>query len=444
VLVIVPLALTLAPSRASAEEPVDRVEFHMYGRIGLSWNLRGQLVEGKRMNLSNRAIGGRFEEGDYLEPTITAHALRSKDKAKDPYVDFVITPAMFVRNGSFISSFSNNTGTTLGIELFQAYVEAGNVFVPGLKVWGGARFYRGNDVHIADNFYYNNLSGQGGGFMYKGLEVACMIQTSATDSLYAFDTNDDKTPDAQRARTAFTAQYSHPLPIAHEGSKVQFLSELHLLPSIRKVDTKEFAPSDRGWVLGAKLHLDLGNGNFTETSARYGGGIANGTQTYNAQTWYTYGLPDVNKRYTDAYGLEVVEHFLWNFGETLTLNAYGILHASRGGAAEVTPDNKVVDFATGVRTALYAHNQFHLITELQYQGRLNGDDPWGTLVKFTVAPTIVPTGKKSYWERPHFRLIYTAGFYNQQAVDKLMSPYLQAIGPSKFAHYIGARTEWWF
>ncbi|UQA56160.1 carbohydrate porin [Polyangium aurulentum] len=440
------LALATPQSASAADSIADRVEFHMYGRIGMSWNFNGVLVEGKRMNLNGRAFGGRFEEGDYLEPTITTHILKPDNKEKDTYIDFVITPSMFVRNGSFIGSFSNNNpGATLGIELFQAYLEAGNVFIPGLKFWGGARFYRGVDVHIADNFYYNNLSGQGGGIMYKNLELAALIQTGAADLLYAFDTNKDKTPDLQRARTVFTAQYALPLPILHEGTKLQFLSEFHVNPQLQRVREEPVAPTDLGGVVGAKLTLDFGNGNFNQTSFRYGGGIANGTQSYNAQTWYTFGLPDPKSgRYTGAYGIELVEHFLVNFGKIATLNGYGMFHASQGGDDRVTPENRVYDFATGARVALYAHKQYHLISELQYQGRKDGEDPWGTLLKATVAPTIVPTGEKSYWARPHMRLIYTAGFYNDQAANKLMSQHLQTIGRTKFAHYIGARSEWWF
>jgi maltoporin len=57
---------------------------------------------------------------------------------------------------------------------------------------------------------------------------------------------------------------------------------------------------------------------------------------------------------------------------------------------------------------------------------------------------VVPTGERSAWARPEMRLIYTIGFYNQAAVDQRMSPYLQTMGPTKVAHFFGARTEWWF
>lgn len=68
----------------------------------------------------------------------------------------------------------------------------------------------------------------------------------------------------------------------------------------------------------------------------------------------------------------------------------------------------------------------------------------GTAVKLSIAPTLVPTGERSAWARPEIRLIYTLCLYNQAAVDQLMSPYLQAMGATRTAHFLGARTEWWF
>jgi maltoporin len=69
----------------------------------------------------------------------------------------------------------------------------------------------------------------------------------------------------------------------------------------------------------------------------------------------------------------------------------------------------------------------------------------GTAMKLSLAPTIVPTAETSAWARPHLRAIYTAGIYNQAAVDQRLSPYIRATDSrSRFGHYIGARTEWWF
>lgn len=476
--------LCLAPRAANAALPDDRVDFSMYGRMGVAWTLTGQIITGQTMNLTTqRSIGGRFEEGDYLEPTITAHILKKdEDKPEDTYIDMVITPAMFARNGSFLGFFSN-PAETLRIELFQAYVEAGNVFIPDLAFWGGARFYRGADVHIADHFYFNDLSGQGGGVKYKGLDLAVLLHSIQNNPMYAVDSDDmDTDPNVKRQRTIFVAQYTH--KFGPRSTYVQGLAELHVLPSAELATGPELAPGDHGWVVGAKLHLDLNRDSFNDLSVRFGSRIANGSWG-GSRTFETFGpaepsseFPSGQGHYDGAYGFEVVEHFLLNIGSLFSVNGYALLNISKsavgpndlppvavaqpdGSTLSFGPAYKTLNWAGGVRGFLYAHKQFHMIAEATVQGRKDGDNRMGTAVKLSVAPTVVPTGEKSAWGRPHIRAIYTAGIYDSDALQQGatvplptagapptpagMSPYLRATqSSSRFAHYVGARTEWWF
>ncbi|WP_233262101.1 carbohydrate porin [Vitiosangium sp. GDMCC 1.1324] len=437
------LGALMAPAAAHASLDASALEISMYGRVGLAWSpVNGKVIQGTSMNLMGNSIGGRFEEGDYLEPTIRLHVLRAKPEEPDgTTVDFVLTPAMFARNGSFIGAFTNNAPTTLGIEIFQAYIEAGNVLIPKLTLWAGERFYRGTDVHIADYFYFNNLSGQGVGAKYGNLDVAVLLQTSLLGSQYNWDSNGDGILDSRRQRSVLVGQYV--LPVT-EQFKLHFLGELHLLPAGINRDGSESLPSDFGWVAGVKTRVELtslSEGSFNEFSVRYGSRAANGSRA-GSQTWNTFGLTDVNGRYDGAAGLEVVEHFLYNVNNRLTLNGYGILHYDQG--ASDTAADKGWDYAFGVRSFVYIADQFHLINEATYQGRKDGDDPWGTAFKFTIAPTIVPTGVRSAWARPHLRLFYTLAVYDNDARDKQYSPYLQTFGPKNLGHYIGARAEWWF
>ncbi|WP_257458245.1 carbohydrate porin [Archangium lipolyticum] len=445
-LVLCALVLSIAPSSASASLLADRLELVMYGRVGAAWTPSGRYIQGRTFNLTGSSIGGRLEEGDYLEPTIKLHLLEKKDDPDAAYVDVVLTPSMYASNGLFVGIFSNRFSQTLQIELFQAYVEAGNVLLPRLRVWAGARFYRGGDVHIADYFYFNNLSSQGAGIAYGPLDVAVLLQTSATGSQYNFDVDGDGRLDLRRERTVFVGQYVHKLEAGHS---FHFLGELHLLPALkaRVADGTEVGlASDFGWVLGAKAHLDLGNGSFNDLSLRYGSRIANGGRA-GGQTWDTFGLPDLNGQFSNAAGVEVVEHFLYNFSKLFSLNAYGILHWNQGSSGLRT--DKSLNFAAGARSTLYLHDNFHLINEATFQGLRPGGGPLATATKLSIVPTFVPTGERSVWARPHFRLIYTAAFYDQNAREALTAPYLQTVATAgtavpKVGHYLGTRVEWWF
>ncbi len=448
------LVLVAVPSTARAGLEAGPFEFGMYGRVGAAWNPQnGRYVHGQYMNLLGNSLGGRLEEGDYLEPTIKLNIVKpvAEDNTK-PYFQVVLTPSMFANNGSFIGAFANNFTNQLRIELFQAYLETGNVILPDLKLWVGQRFYRGSDVHIADYYYFNQLNSQGFGAKYKGLDVAVLLKTGGGQ--YNSTLSDGEPaptdPTFERQRTVFVAQYVMPVKEKHS---VQFLGEFHLLPANRpQIGGEALAPGDVGYVLGVKGRIDLGNGNFNEASVRYGGGIANGAFGTSA-TWDTQGHANADGKYSGAMGLEFVDHFLYNVNPMLTLNAYGIAQYSKGASGEST--DTATNFAAGVRSFLYITDHFHLINELSYQFVALGlppdvaTPPLPYEVKFSIVPTIVPSGERSAWARPHLRFIYTLAYFSEGAREAsisgaLTNPYFRNFGPRTFGHYLGVRSEWWF
>jgi len=453
------LLLASSSRRAAADVPADTVEFMAYGRIGIGWTVTGQTVAGKYMNLGDhKAIGGRLEEGDYLQPGMRYHLKKPASKT-DTSVDLVTDFEMFSLNGALVSDLSNGDISDIKIMPLQAYVEAKNVLTQGLTVWIGSRLYRKNDIHICDYFYFNSLPGQGVGAFYGGLDVAVLTQTGAS-SYFATDLNAGVDPPVkpnivQRERTMFIAQYS--VPFGSGSTYVQGLGELHVVPRSRnEQQDASVNPPDWGAVGGVKVHLDLGGEDFSDASVRLGSGIANGAES-GGSTYNTFGEPGLDGKYSGALGLEVVEHFMWNVSDIASINGYGTLHFSRGstdyvaqpdpmdpGAGPVVIPNNRFDYSFGARPTLYFSDQFHLITEATFQTRKDEGLPTGTAVKLSVAPTIVPTGVRSAWARPEMRLIYTTAIYNQAAVDQRMSPYLQTMGPNKVAHFLGVRTEWWF
>jgi maltoporin len=441
-------AALFAPAPARAQDVLsERVEFSMYGRVGLGWTPSGDFIHGRTLNLTGSSIGGRLEEGDYLEPSVKVHLLKPGSTAEAPYADAIVTPAMWAKNGLYIGVTSNRFDETLEVELGEAYVTTGNVLVPGLKFWGGERFYRGTNVYLADYWYYNNLSAQGAGVQYKGLDIAVLLQTSGTDRLYNLDPDgdgvDDGEMDVRRQRTVLVGQYTQALPGGHNA---QLLTELHVLPRATAADPEggddeQALPSDYGWVAGIKGHFDLGHGSFNDLSVRYGSRIANGGRG-GSPTWVTFGDPAEDGRFEGAFGIEVVEHLLVNVNPLLAVNGYGVLHHGKG--ASGMESDVFTDYAVGAQTTLFLHDQFHLINEGSYQGYRLGDGyPFGNALKLSIAPTLVPGGKRDVWARPHLRVFYTVAFYDDEAVDKLYSPYLQTVGPKSVGHYLGTRVEWW-
>jgi maltoporin len=271
----------------------------------------------------------------------------------------------------------------------------------------------------------------------------------------------------QRARTQLLAMYKVPFG----NNYVQGLGEFQFVPRLGTGDQQSpgnVDPPDYGWAFGVKVHMDLDNGMFNDASIRYGGGIANGAES-GGRTWETFGLPAADGTYRGAYGLEFVEHFLFNLGPALSLNGFGTAHYSQG-ARDYVPTAAAVmanpalaagdarwDLAFGARATYFLTEKLHLNGEATFQTRqdtkvcnaanCNQSLDMGTAAKVAVFPAIVPNGAAGpyhYWDRPEIRLVYLLGFYNQAAQNQLMSTYLKEFGPTNVAQYLGVQTEWWF
>src|SRR6201995_3158547 len=174
------------PQRASAEgsdpsfKPTDATaEMFFYGRIGFAYSRYGQSIAGAYLNLGDRrAIGGRLEEGDYLEPGLRYHILKGGEN--DTKVDLVMDFEIFSADGAILSDLANDF-KTLSVVPEQMYIQTHNALgVKDLDIWLGSRLYRKNDIHINDYFYFNNLPAQGLGVMDKNLDTALLIQTGSS------------------------------------------------------------------------------------------------------------------------------------------------------------------------------------------------------------------------------------------------------------------------
>ncbi|WP_394845884.1 carbohydrate porin [Pendulispora brunnea] len=449
----------VAPKTASADITSDRIEFFQYGRMGIGWTKSGQVIQGQTMNLAGGGQGGRLEEGDYIQPGVRFH-LKKGESATDTTVDVVNDYEIFSNGAGILSDLANGEVGKLSILPQQFYVQAKNIFTPGLEIWLGSRLYRKNDIHIADYFYFNRLNGQGVGAIYTHpkfgeIDVAILEQTGSTN-FFRLDAGQvggtpGTYPFGYRARTMFIAQYKYPLPM--RTSFIQALGEFHVVPRSQAQDNGTPAnvnPPDWGAVGGLKLHLDFGGDSFSDTSIRYGSRLANGAQSGGA-TYNTFGNPAENGTYKGAYGVEAIEHFVWDIDKIAGINGYFLLNYSTGSRSDgldasnaAHNANERLNYAFGIRPIIYVRDDFHLVTEATYQARKDENLAMGSAVKLSVVPTIVPAGGRSVWSRPHLRAIYTLGIYNQAAQDQLMSPFLRTVGETKLAHYVGVRAEWWF
>ena len=441
----------------------QRVNVGSYGRVGVDWNFENGGSVGRRLNLNNMgSIGGRLEEQDYLEVVPNLDWIPKEGDSTRIYAQL-----RFSLYSTSQASFGNSTSNSLGgleFAIPEMYVEARNIKNSGVSVWVGARLYRGEDVHIADHFYFNDHSGQGFGVEFKNTRLAALYvastDTTSTVPPYFYLNIKTGTPStALRQRVVVTAEQDF---VIDDHNQITALGEFHRMADADgeiENDTirEEFNfPSDYGAVLGVRYNRRIKTeipGSFNHFSIRYGSGIANGGDGGLSRTWLTYGAPDsLKQNFQGAYSVALVNHFLLNFSKKYTMNGYVIFTNSKGaadtnGLAKTFFDrevyNRKFDFTVGIRNQHYISDYFHLLTEVHYSQRKDGVNPWASMLKFSVAPVYVPTGQRDTWARPHLRFVISAARYNDYAQESLYSPYLELTGPREWGTYFGVKAEWW-
>ncbi|MFY0625929.1 MAG: carbohydrate porin [Reichenbachiella sp.] len=434
-----------------------------YGRVGVDWSFENGGSIGRRLNLNNMgSIGGRLEEQDYLE---LAPALHFTPKEGDSTQIFA--QMRFSVYSNSLTSFGNSSTSSLGgltLAIPEMFVEARNIKGKDLSIWVGARLYRGPDVHIADHFYFNDHSSQGFGVEYKKTRfsthfIASSDTTSTLPPYFYLNIKTGTPSTALRQRSVFVVEHDFEI---NENHTITGLGEYHRMAdgdSDLEIDSIDFVVnfgSDNGFVIGAKHQMNLSGmkaGSFNHLAVRYGTGIANGGDGGVSQTWQTFGAPDTTAlNFKGAYSLSIVNHAVLNFSDFYTFNGYIIYTKSKGAAPGngLAPTyfgrevyNAKEDFTIGSRNEFYITEYFHLLGEVHYSQRKDGDNPVASTVKFSVAPVFVPTGMKDTWARPHLRFVASLARYNDYAMESLYSPYLQFVGPERWGYYFGVKAEWW-
>jgi maltoporin len=430
-----------------------------YGRVGIA---RGDNMQYPRsLNLNGMgSIGGRMEEVDYLELATALHFAPVSGASDTTQITAQVRLAFYTTQGQIIGNVTSNSYGGITLAMPELFAEAKNIMGSPWTIWIGARYFNGNDIHIIDHFHFDDHSSQGFGIKYKNTQAAVMfpgsVDTNATVPPYFYLNIINGTPVlGLRNRAVYILE--HTIPTSNAGY-LKLMAEYHQLGKATLSDTTTSSdyPADRGYVLGIKYKMNFAAGlpgSFYESSIRIGAGIANGGDGGGSKTFLTYGGANLEtQKFKSAWSLAITQSFLWNINRNYSVNAYGIFTKSKGASDSLNKAtdyngkelfNRKTDFAIGARGTWYIKNWFHLLHEVDFALRKDGTQEPAQLIKFSIAPTIVPNGQRDVWSRPHFRFVYSVAHYNQFAADNLYSPYLAQTGSRRWGQYFGVKTEWW-
>ena len=444
-----------------AQSPIisnKRFSIGSYGRVGIA--RADKTLYPRSLNLNGMgSIGGRMEESDYFELAFALHFTPSNATSDTTQINIQSRVAMYTTEGQIIGNVTSKSFGGITVALPELFAEARNILGTPWSVWVGARFNRGDDIHIIDQFYFDDHSAQGLGIQYKSTQLSVMfpatVDTASSVPPYYYNNIVNGAPVlGLRNRSVYILEHTIP----YENGYLKFMAEYHRLAEATAKDTLviDNYPVDNGYVVGAKYKAKLKTrmpGSFYDASIRYGKGIANGGDGGGTRTFLTYGGPSLeSQKFKNAWSIAFTLSALWNIDRHYSVNAYGIFTKSRGASDSLntTSDyqgrqvfNRKTDFAVGARGTWYIKNWLHLLHEFSFASRKDGTQDAAQMVKFSFAPTFVPNGKRDVWSRPHFRLVYSLAHYNKFAADNLYSPYLAQTGSKRWGHYIGAKAEWW-
>ncbi|HPM29090.1 MAG TPA: carbohydrate porin [Chryseolinea sp.] len=428
-----------------------------YGRAGIARS--DNALYPRSLNLNGMgSIGGRMEEADYFELATGLHFTQSHG-SDTTNISIQSRFAFYTTQGQIIGNVTSKSYGGITAALPELFAEARNIMGSPWSVWVGARFFRGDDIHVIDHFYFDDHSSQGFGIQRKNTQFSVMfptaVDTASSLPPYFYLNLVNGTPVlGLRNRSVYILEHSIPL----KDGYVKLMGEYHQLAKGTLADTTTSLnyPSDYGYVLGVKYKKNLKTnlpGSFYDMSVRFGSGIANGGDGGGSRTYLTYGGPNLaTQNFRSAWSLAITESILWNVNSNYSVNAYGIFTRSVGASdsLNMTPDyqgkllfNRKVDFAIGARNTWYIKDWLHLLHEVSFASRKDGTQDPAQMIKFGIAPTLVPNGKRDVWSRPHFRFVYSVAHYNKFASDNLYSPYLAQTGSKRWGHYFGVKMEYW-
>lgn len=390
----------LAPLSASA------LEFAGYLRSGVGNSLNG----GKQSCFKLPGAEAKYRLGNECEQYAEFELRQDVYSFDDGSVLSVDGMASLYNQYDRQLTFQGDNGAA---RLPQLYAQWSNLpSLNGGSLWAGRRYYKRNDIHISD-FYYWNQSATGAGVedvLIGGLKYSYAL--SRKDNLY---------------QENYVTR--HDFNVA--GFNTNPGGELEL--GLSYLDKPERTDAHSGWAITAQHVQSEFLGGKNKFAVQYGEGSGTGLG-------YTgdFRLDNSSKRY------RIVEFFDWQ----VTPRFGGQIEAVY--QKDFRPDGGNQEWLSlGVRPAYAISEQFKLVTELGHD-QVKAADGTRKLSKFTFAPTWSPKGP-GFWTRPEVRLYYTYASWNaaaQRAANELDAGSALsdtgAFGTARHGSNAGLQVEYWW
>lgn len=357
------VALLLVPALVGA------LEFHGYGRAGT-----GAAEGGGSQNCFQLAgAASKYRLGNECEVYAELQLDQDVYRAGDSVLSLGGMAALYNRNDRTLT-FEPEEGRT---RLVQGYGQwRGLPALQGGTAWLGRRYYKRQDVHIADFFYWNP-SGLGAGIEDYALGGAKLS--------YAFLREDHQDQPVRASR--------HDLQLRQIATS----AEGRLALGLSVIEQAESPATHRGWSVAVQ-HVQDGAWWFGKNTlaVQYGEGPGIGLGATGPLT-----------ASRDLSRARLVEAFDWQAGPRF--GGQLMLVVQR----DDSPAGQQDWWSVGVRPVFAVTPHLKLVLELGHDQVEPPGAPARTLDKLTLAPSWA--SKPEFWARPELRLFYTYARWNSAA-----------------------------
>ena len=385
---------------------VNALEFAGYLRSGVGNSLNG----GKQSCFKLPGAEAKYRLGNECEQYAELELRQDVYSFDDGSVLSVDGMASLYNQYDRQLTFQGDNGSARLPQLYAQWASLPSL--NGGSLWAGRRYYKRNDIHISD-FYYWNQSATGAGVedvLIGGLKYSYAL--SRKDNLY---------------QENYVTR--HDFNVA--GFNTNPGGELEL--GLSYLDKPERTDAHSGWAITAQHVQSEFLGGKNKFAVQYGEGSGTGLG-------YTgdFRLDNSSKRY------RIVEFFDWQ----VTPRFGGQVEAVY--QKDFRPDGGNQEWLSlGVRPTYAISEQFKLVTELGHD-QVKAADGTRKLSKFTFAPTWSPKGP-GFWTRPEVRLYYTYASWNaaaQRAANEFDAGSALsdsgAFGSARHGSNAGLQVEYWW
>ena len=385
---------------------VNALEFAGYLRSGVGNSLNG----GKQSCFKLPGAEAKYRLGNECEQYAELELRQDVYSFDDGSVLSVDGMASLYNQYDRQLTFQGDNGSA---RLPQLYAQWSNLpSLNGGSLWAGRRYYKRNDIHISD-FYYWNQSATGAGIedvLIGGLKYS-----------YALSRKNNLYQENYVTRHDFNVAGFNTNP----GGQLEL--------GLSYLDKPERTDAHSGWAITAQHVQSEFLGGKNKFAVQYGEGSGTGLG-------YTgdFRLDNSSKRY------RIVEFFDWQ----VTPRFGGQVEAVY--QKDFRPDGGNQEWLSlGVRPTYAISEQFKLVTELGHD-QVKAADGTRKLSKFTFAPTWSPKGP-GFWTRPEVRLYYTYASWNaaaQRAANEFDAGSALsdsgAFGSARHGSNAGLQVEYWW